>query len=107
MAEATPRPDQQRAVVVVVDDDNSDLDPAAFLASVRELSERRDREDTERLRKLEEEVQRSRAERVKRRKEIEAGECGAFVAQSCCGFERVCCGCADVDVYDGAQSEEH
>ncbi|SMR47344.1 unnamed protein product [Zymoseptoria tritici ST99CH_3D1] len=45
----------------------SDLDPAAFLKSVRELSEKREREDAERFRKLEEEVQRGREERAARR----------------------------------------
>lgn len=45
----------------------SDLDPAAFLKSVRELSEKRDREDQERFRKLEEEVQKGREERAARR----------------------------------------
>lgn len=45
----------------------SDVDPAAFLKSVRELSEKRDREDAERFRKLEEEVERSRRERAARR----------------------------------------
>jgi hypothetical protein len=46
---------------------DSDLDPAAFLKSVRELSEKREREDAERYRKLEEEVQRGREERAARR----------------------------------------
>lgn len=52
----------------------SDLDPAAFLKSVRELSEKREREDAERFRKLEEEVQKGRQERAARR----AGECNAM-----------------------------
>ncbi|KAK5708226.1 hypothetical protein LTR97_000766 [Elasticomyces elasticus] len=43
--------------------DDQDLDPAVFLKSIRELSERREREDLERYRKLEEEVERSRAKR--------------------------------------------
>ncbi|KXT14031.1 hypothetical protein AC579_10025 [Pseudocercospora musae] len=47
----------------------SDLDPAAFLKSVRELSEKREREDAERFRKLEEEVQKGRQERAARRAE--------------------------------------
>lgn len=47
--------------------DNDDLDPAAFLKTVRELSEKREREDAERYRKLEEDVERSRAARVARR----------------------------------------
>ncbi|KXT05378.1 hypothetical protein AC578_10984 [Pseudocercospora eumusae] len=47
----------------------SDLDPAAFLRSVRELSEKREREDAERFRKLEEEVQKGRQERAARRAE--------------------------------------
>ena len=52
----------QRAAV-----DESDLDPAAFLKSVRELSEKRDREDAERYRKLEEEIEQSRQQRAARR----------------------------------------
>lgn len=47
--------------------DESDLDPAAFLKSVRELSEKREREDAERFRRLEEEVQKGRQERAARR----------------------------------------
>jgi hypothetical protein len=47
--------------------DESDLDPAAFLKSVRELSEKREREDAERYRKLEEEIERGRQERAARR----------------------------------------
>ena len=47
--------------------DESDLDPAAFLKSVRELSEKREREDAERYRKLEEEVEKKRQERAARR----------------------------------------
>ncbi|KAK3113592.1 hypothetical protein LTR53_008977 [Teratosphaeriaceae sp. CCFEE 6253] len=47
--------------------DNDDLDPASFLKSIRELSERREQEDLERYRKLEEDVERSRAERAKKR----------------------------------------
>lgn len=47
--------------------DDSDLDPAAFLKSVRELSEKRDREDAQRLRNLEEEIQKGREERAARR----------------------------------------
>ena len=49
------------------DTENSDLDPAAFLQSVRELSEKREREDAERFRKLEEEVQKGREARAARR----------------------------------------
>ncbi|EME85495.1 uncharacterized protein MYCFIDRAFT_193790 [Pseudocercospora fijiensis CIRAD86] len=45
----------------------SELEPAAFLKSVRELSEKREREDAERFRKLEEEVQKGRQERAARR----------------------------------------
>lgn len=44
-----------------------DLDPAAFLKSVRELSEKREREDNERYRKLEEEIEKGRQERLARR----------------------------------------
>lgn len=47
--------------------DESDLDPAAFLKSVRELSEKREREDAERYRKLEEEVEKGRQQRAARR----------------------------------------
>ena len=47
--------------------DDSDLDPAAFLKSVREMSEKREREDAERYRKLEEEIERTRQERAARR----------------------------------------
>ncbi|CAK3860573.1 hypothetical protein AC579_10025 [Lecanosticta acicola] len=47
--------------------DDTDLDPAAFLKSVRELSEKREREDAERVRKLEEEIQKGREERAARR----------------------------------------
>lgn len=50
-----------------IDANDSDLDPAAFLKSVRELSEKREREDAERFRKLEEEVQKGREERAARR----------------------------------------
>ncbi len=46
---------------------DEDLDTAAFLKSVRELSEQREREDAERFRKLEEEVEKSRRERAARR----------------------------------------
>lgn len=51
---------QQRA-------DESDLDPQAFLKSVRELSEKREREDAERYRALELEIEKSREERAVRR----------------------------------------
>ena len=44
-----------------------DLDPAAFLKSVRELSEKREREDNERYRRLEEEIEKGRSERLARR----------------------------------------
>lgn len=47
--------------------DESDLDPAAFLKTVRELSEKREREDAERYRALELEIERSREERAARR----------------------------------------
>ena len=47
--------------------DESDLDPAAFLKSVRELSEKREREDAERYRKLEEDIERSKQARAARR----------------------------------------
>ncbi len=46
---------------------DDDLDPAAFLKSMRELSENREREDAERYRKLEEEVAQGRRERAARR----------------------------------------
>ncbi|KAK0285157.1 hypothetical protein LTR35_005359 [Friedmanniomyces endolithicus] len=58
--------------------DNEDLDPAKFLKSIRELSERREREDLERFRKLEAEVEKSRAERA--RKKVEAVGAGATPA---------------------------
>ncbi|KAK5166694.1 uncharacterized protein LTR77_008238 [Saxophila tyrrhenica] len=48
---------------------DDDLDPAAFIRSVRELSEKREREDAERYRKLEEEVAQGRRERAARRAE--------------------------------------
>jgi flagellar motility protein MotE (MotC chaperone) len=44
-----------------------DLDPAAFLKSVRELSEKREREDNERYRRLEEEIEKGRSQRLARR----------------------------------------
>lgn len=47
--------------------EESDLDPAAFLKSVRELSEKREREDSERVRRLEEEIEKGRQERARRR----------------------------------------
>jgi len=46
---------------------SDDLDPAAFLKSVRELSEKREREDNERYRRLEEEIEKGRSERLARR----------------------------------------
>lgn len=49
------------------DANESDLDPQAFLQSVRELSAKREREDEERYRKLEEEVNKGREERAARR----------------------------------------
>lgn len=49
------------------DANESDLDPQAFLQSVRALSEKREREDAERYRKLEEEVAKGREERAARR----------------------------------------
>lgn len=48
-----------------------DLDPAAFLKSVRELSERREKEDNERVRRLEEEIEKGRQKRLARRAEGE------------------------------------
>lgn len=48
-------------------EDDSDLDPAAFLKSVRELSEKREREDNERYRRLEEEIEKGRQERLARK----------------------------------------
>ena len=47
--------------------ENDDLDPAAFLKSVRELSEKREREDNERFRKLEEDIEKGRQERIRRK----------------------------------------
>lgn len=49
------------------DVDDDDLDPAAFLKSVRELSEKREREDNERFKKLEEDIEKGRQERLARR----------------------------------------
>ncbi|QIW96239.1 hypothetical protein AMS68_001757 [Peltaster fructicola] len=49
--------------------DEDDLDPAAFLKSVRELSAKREREDNERFRKLEQEIEKGRQERLARRAE--------------------------------------
>ncbi|KAF2162182.1 hypothetical protein M409DRAFT_69386 [Zasmidium cellare ATCC 36951] len=63
-SDGSSRPPPQRDPV-----SESDLDPAAFLKSVRELSEKRDREDQERVRKLEEEVQKGREQRAARRLE--------------------------------------
>jgi len=48
-----------------------DLDPAAFLKSVRELSEKREKEDNERVRKLEEDILKGRQKRLSRRAEGE------------------------------------
>ena len=63
--------------------DHDDLDPAAFLKTVRELSEKREREDAERYRKLEEEVEKSRAERAARRSgmlySLFLGACGGAI----------------------------
>lgn len=50
--------------------EDSDLDPAAFLKSVRELSEKREREDNERFRKLEEEIEKGRQERIRRKEGV-------------------------------------
>jgi hypothetical protein len=52
---------------------DDDLDPAAFLKSVRELSEKREREDNERFRKLEEEIAVGRQERLARRQGVLCG----------------------------------
>lgn len=49
------------------EEDDDSLDPAAFLKSVRELSEKREREDNERYRKLEEDIEKGRQERLARR----------------------------------------
>lgn len=43
-----------------------DIDPADFVRSIRLLSEKRDREDTERYKRLQEEVEKGRAERAAR-----------------------------------------
>jgi hypothetical protein len=74
-----PSTSQHSQLEAPQDDDRStteaaapdDLDPAAFLKSVRELSEKREREDNERYRRLEEEIEKGRSERLARR----AGEC--------------------------------
>lgn len=47
--------------------EQEDLDPQSFLIAVRELSEKKEREDEERYRKLEEEVIKGREERAARR----------------------------------------
>lgn len=47
--------------------DDNDLDPAKFLQSVRELSDRREREDLERFRKLEEDIAQGRQQRLERK----------------------------------------
>lgn len=54
--------------VLAADDD--DLDPAAFLKSVRELSEKREREDNERFRKLEEDIEKGRQDRIRRKEGV-------------------------------------
>lgn len=68
---------------------DSDLDPAAFLKSVRELSEKRDREDVERFRQLEEKVQKEREERAARRAgvsylHISSASQYSSIGRSCC-----------------------
>jgi uncharacterized small protein (DUF1192 family) len=57
-----PPPPAPATAASTVDDD-----PAAFLQSIRELTQKREREDAERIRKLEEEVKRTREERAARR----------------------------------------
>ena len=58
---STPQPDSTLS-------DNVDLDPAAFLRNVRQLSEKREKHDSDKHR-LEEEIEKSRQERAKRRAE--------------------------------------
>lgn len=48
-------------------DESDSLDAQAFLRSVRELSEKREKEDAARYRKLEEDVAREKAKRAVRR----------------------------------------
>jgi flagellar motility protein MotE (MotC chaperone) len=74
---AGPSTSQHSPLEAQQDDDRSttgaeaaapdDLDPAAFLKSVRELSEKREREDNERYRRLEEEIEKGRSQRLARR----------------------------------------
>lgn len=70
MSTSTPSASAFQASHTIADrniNDQDDLDPAAFLKSVRELSEKREREDNERFRKLEQEVEKGRQERLARR----------------------------------------
>ena len=61
-------------------DDEGSEDVNDFLKRIREMGERRDREDEERTRKLEEEILQGRKEREARR----AGQCSAGKASWCC-----------------------
>ncbi|KAF2717286.1 hypothetical protein K431DRAFT_349672 [Polychaeton citri CBS 116435] len=71
MAEEAPKQQHQHAPTIsstmVRNQDNSDLDPAAFLESISQLKSKREEEDNERLRKLEEEIEKGRKERAARR----------------------------------------
>lgn len=46
---------------------NDDLDPAAFVRRIRELSERHEREDAERVSAIEADIEKGRSERAARR----------------------------------------
>jgi flagellar motility protein MotE (MotC chaperone) len=67
LAESTTQESTATATTADAATEEDDLDPAAFLKSVRELSEKREREDNERYRKLEEEIEKGRQERLARR----------------------------------------
>ncbi|KAK4575034.1 hypothetical protein LTR86_000884 [Recurvomyces mirabilis] len=60
---------QQQHTQVDQNNKEDDVDTAEFLKIIRELSDKRDREDIERYQKLEEEVARSRAERAQKKLE--------------------------------------
>lgn len=91
VGDETPTPPAAAAVQRELND--NDLDPAAFLKSVRELSERRDREDTERFRQLEEEVRKQKEERAARRR----GERGISIQCLAQQWIAGCCARAQVD----------
>jgi hypothetical protein len=59
--------------------DTDDLSPSEFVKKIRELGEKKDAEDAERLAALEKEIEQGRREREMRR----AGE---FLCCACCLF---------------------